>query len=703
MNTLLPNSLSALFSPKSVAIVGASDDPDRLSGRPIRYLLGAGYRGHIMPVNPKRERVQGLTAYPSIAALPETPDVALIIVPAAAVMEAVVACAERGIRGVYLLSGGFAESGEDGERTQARIQAIARAAGMRMLGPNCLGAFNAETRFFGTFGTSLERGLPEGGPVAIVSQSGAYGQHLSHLVGRRGLGVKYLITTGNEIDVELSECIAWLAEQPEIRVILAYAEGIRNGARLTQALESARRAGKPVVFVKVGASEAGARAAVSHTAAMAGSDVVHDAVFRQFGAYRASSTDEQVDIAYACVHAQALARGRVGIVSVSGGFGVQTADAAELAGLETAPLPDAAQKLLQPLLSMGGGSNPVDVTGQAANDLKLLSGSVGVVADHGGYDALFICLTTTPLATALAEPMRRALTTCTAAYREQHPVVMLCVADEATVRAYEADGFLVYEDAARAARAIGALHYFGKSFERASAKTADALPALPPIPTGTLSEVQAKALLGSIGIPMLNEVLASSADEAVAAAARAGSAVALKIVSPDIVHKTEIGGVLLNVSGADAVRNGFETLISRARLAKPEARVDGVLVSPMAPKGVEAILGVARDPVFGPVVMFGLGGVFAECFCDASFRVAPIDAAEARRMVNETRAAVLLRGWRGAKPADVEALVNSLVTLSQFAATHADAIESIDINPFLVLSEGEGALALDAAVIGRQS
>jgi acyl-CoA synthetase (NDP forming) len=698
-----PNSLSALFAPNSVAIVGASDDPDRLSGRPIRYLLDAGYPGRIMPVNPKRESVQGLTAYPSIAVLPETPDVALIVVPAAAVMEAVVACAERGVRGVYLLSGGFAESGDEGERAQRQIQAVARAAAMRILGPNCLGAFNSEARFFGTFATSLERGLPEGGPVAIVSQSGAYGQHLSYLVRRRGLGVKYLITTGNEIDVELSECIAWLAEQPEIRVILAYAEGIRNGARLIQALEAARRAGKPVVFVKVGTSDAGARAAASHTAALAGSDVVHDAVFRQFGAYRASSTEEQVDIAYACIHAHPLACGRVGIVSVSGGFGVQTADAAELAGLEIAPLPETAQEMLRPLLSMGGGSNPIDVTGQAVNDPKMLSESVSVVADHGGYAALFICLTTTPLATALAEPMRHALVTSTATYRKQHPVVMLCVADDATVRAYESEGFLVYEDAARAAKAIGALKHFGKSFARESVQNSHSMPESQPIPTGMLSEVQAKTLLGAIGVPMLNEVLARSAEEAVAAAAQAGSPVALKIVSPDILHKTEIGGVLLNVCGVGAVRDGFETLIARARQATPEARIDGVLVSPMAPKGIETILGVTRDPIFGPVVMFGLGGIFAECFRDASFRVAPIDAAEARRMVDETRAAVLLRGWRGAKPCDVDALVNTLMTLSQFAAAHADTVESIDINPFLVLAEGEGALALDGAMIRRQS
>lgn len=695
------DSLNALFAPDSVAIVGASDDPDRLSGRPIRYLLEAGYAGAIYPVNPNRDRVQGLQAYPSVAALPATPAVALIVVPAKAVQAAVVACAERGVRGVYLLSGGFAESGEEGERSQREIQRIARAAGMRMLGPNCLGAFNSERRFFGTFASSLEGNLPVSGPVAIVSQSGAYGQHLAYLVRRRGLGVKYLISTGNEIDVELAECIEWLARQPEIGVVLAYAEGIRHGRRLTEALEAARRAGKPVVFLKVGASDAGARAAASHTAALAGSDAVHAAAFRQYGAWRVASTDEQVDVAYACVKAR-VAGPRLAIVSVSGGFGVQAADAAERAGLDVAPLPAAAQARMAELLPMGGWNNPIDVTGQAVNDVSLLSDTLTVVCEQGGYDALLVCLTTTPLAAALEGPIRGALAHATAAFRRQHPVVLLMVAEPAVVAAYEAEGFLVFEDVVRAVRAVGALAFFQRSFERGASGAAAALPAAVPLPAGALSEVQAKAVLRQAGVPVLSEVLATSAAEAVAAAQVAGGPVAMKIVSPDIAHKTEIGGVLLGVQGEPAVRQGFDTLITRAATAAPRARIDGVLVSPMVGGGVETILGIARDPVFGPVVMFGLGGVLAECFRDTSFRVAPIGAAEARRMVDETRAAQLLRGWRGAPACDVDALVDAIVNLSRFAFAQGAGLESIDVNPFVVRAQGEGAVALDAVVIGGE-
>jgi acetate---CoA ligase (ADP-forming) len=392
---------------------------------------------------------------------------------------------------------------------------------------------------------------------------------------------------------------------------------------------------------------------------------------------------------------------KVGIVSLSGGFGVQAADAAEGVGLEVSPLLAESQARLGALLPGGGGTNPIDVTGQAVNDVRLLSESLGVVTGDGGYDALFVCLTTTPLAAALEGPIRQALVASTAEYRRGHPVVLLMVAAPAVVAAYETEGFLVFEDVVRAVKAVGALAFFQRSFQRGGI-AASALPAAAAVPTGAISEVQAKRLLRSAGVPLLEEVLVRSADEAVAAAQTAGTPMAMKIVSPDILHKTEIGGVLLGVSGASSVRQAHDTLLTRAAAAAPEARIEGILVSPMAGQGVETILGVARDPIFGPIVMFGLGGVLAECFRDTSFRVAPICAAEAHRMVEETRAALLLRGWRGAPPSDLDALVDAIVNLSQFAAANATTIESIDVNPFLVRTKGAGAVALDAVVIGSK-
>jgi len=694
------HSLSALFNPRSVAIIGASEDRDRLSGRPLRYLIDAGFTGAIYPVNPNRATVQGLPAYRSILDVPAAPDLALVVVPVSMVRQAVQDCATCGVKAIYLLTGGFAESGEDGERLQREIGDYVRQQGIRVLGPNCLGAFNVQSRFFGIFGTSLERGMPEPGPVSIASQSGAYGQHLAYLLRRRGVGLGYFMSTGNELDVELGECIEWLAAQQSVGVILAYAEGVRDGARLVAGLEAARLARKPVVFVKVGVSQAGAHAAASHTAALAGADDIYEGMFRQFGVYRAHSIEEQVDIAYACAKARSLARGRLGILSVSGGGGVQMADAAEQHGLLTPASSDALAGRLRAIIPAGGHANPVDVTGQVVNEPQLLSDAVRAVVDSGDYDCLAVFLGTVPLTSANA-PLCDGIAAATEQFRQRDVAVAVSmVADEPVVREYEKQGFLIYEDPARAVRALGALHAFALAFAM------ERMPLLPPVTPAiaygkALSELEAKAILRSVGIATLPETLAASADDAVAAAARIGGPVALKIVSSAIVHKTEIGGVVLNVSGDAAVRAAFDGLIKRARQAYPDVMPDGVLVTSMAPRGVEVILGAVSDPVFGPVVMFGLGGVLAECYRDTAFRVAPFDRAEARRLISETRAAQLLRGWRGAQPSDLPALEEALCGLSWLAAGLGTRLDSIDINPLLVLGESQGAVALDAVVLTR--
>lgn len=694
------SSLTPLFNPSSVAIIGASDDPDRLSGRPLRYLIEAQFAGAIYPVNPKRDTVQGLPAFSSIRELPSTPDLALIVVPAASARKAVEDCAARGIKSIYLLTSGFVECGEEGERAQNEIGVIARANGIRILGPNCLGAFNANSRFFGVFGTSMERGLPQGGSVAIASQSGAYGQHLAYLAHRRGLGLSYFMSTGNELDVELGECIEWLAAQPEVRVILAYAEGVRNGARLARALEAARVARRPVVFYKAGASEAGGKAAASHTAALAGADAVYDGMFRQFGVYRARSIEEQLDIAYACSRGKPLEGRRLSIVSVSGGGGVQMADYADACGLEVPPFSQAIQAKLQAIIPMGGTTNPVDVTGQVVNEPDLLAGCLRVVTDESDCSALSVFLGTVPLTRAGDAPLRRAILESTGSFARERTVVVSMVADEASVRAYEAAGCLIFEDPARAIRALGALYGFDAAF--GMRRTQQVL--LPPRVERAgeaLSETEAKDFLRKAGITTLAESLTTSARDAVDAAASIGGPVAMKVVSPDIAHKTEIGGVLLDVSGEQAVRTAFAELSERVRLRAAGARFDGVLVTPMAPRGVEVILGAVNDPAFGSVVMFGLGGVMAECYRDTAFRLAPIDEAEARRMIDETRVAKLLRGWRGAPAADVDALVQALCDLSKLAAGLGEQLGAIDVNPLLVLPEGQGVVALDAVVVTR--
>lgn len=694
-----PNGLDALFRPRSVAILGASDDATRISGRPVRYLIEGGFKGNVYPVNPNRETVQGLKAYKSLADVPETPDVALLAVPSSLTEQAVRECVEKGVKGAVIFSAGYAESGEDGFAIQARISDIAQKGGLRLLGPNCLGIFNPQIGFYGTFTQSLDKEMPFPGPLGIISQSGAYGSHIAYLARKRGIGINYWITTGNEADIDVAESLEWMATQPDIKVIMAYVEGVRDGARFRRALASARENGKPIVMMKVGRSEIGARAASSHTASLAGSDAIYDALFRQYGVHRATTTEEQIDVAYACARGIFPKGNKLGVVTLSGGAGVLISDAAERNGLDVAPMPVSAQKTLKDLLPFATVVNPVDTTAQALNDMNLLAKNIEVILEQGGYDALIGFFTTVPNTRTLSKPLRDAIARGCARFPDRL-IALQMIADPDVVAEYEKAGFLVFEDSDRAVAALAALSRFGRSLSRTGVETRVAPAA--PIGKGALSERAAKDLLARAGIPFLDERVAGDAAAAGAAADEIGYPVVLKIVSPDIEHKTEIGGVMVGVADRKAAEAGYATLIERAAKHRPDARIEGVLVAPMAKKGVEVIVGVSRDPVFGPAVMFGLGGVHVEVLKDVTFRLAPFGREEAMRMIDEIRGRALLSGVRGAPASDIGALADLLVRISEFAAAHAEDIETVDLNPVVAWPKGEGVVALDALVVPRQ-
>jgi acyl-CoA synthetase (NDP forming) len=682
--------VDALLNPRSIAILGASDDSTRIGGRPIRYMRAGGYSGAIYPVNPKRRKVQGLSAFADVRDVPGEVDFALIALPAPLVVEAARAAAAKGVKGCLVFSSGFAEAGAEGAGLQADLAAVARETGMRIVGPNCLGLFNTALGFYPTFTSALDDNLPEPGPLSIVSQSGAFGSHLSYLAKERGIGLRYWITTGNECDVQVAECIGWLADDPETKIIIAYAEGVKDGGRLIEGLDRARRNRKPVVFMKVGRSEVGAEAASSHTASLAGSDTVYDAVLRQFGAHRVRTTEEMLDIAYAASRGIFPQGRRIGLVTISGGAGVMMADAAADHGLDVAPMPAPAQRALkEEILPYASVRNPVDITAQAFNDLSLVSRNLQIMLGQGGYDAIVAFFTAVASAPMIAAPVREALHRGLQGH-EDTLVALSMLGPPEIKRLYEREGLLLFEDPSRAIAAIAALCGFAERFAAARrAAPRPAAPALPPLPDRPIDERQAKALLREFGIPTVPDRLATSPEEAEAAARAFGCRVALKIASPDILHKTEVGGVRLDVpveAAADAYRAVVEGVAARA----PRARLDGVLVSPMVEGGVETILGVRRDPVFGPMVMFGLGGVFVEVLQDVTFRVAPFGVDEARAMIREIRGRAVLRGARGQPPVDVAALAAALAKLSLFAAAHAEEID-----------EGQGAIALDAAIVPR--
>jgi acyl-CoA synthetase (NDP forming) len=693
--------LGPLLDPGAIAILGASDDPTRIGGRPLRYMLEAGFARPIYPVNPNRGTVQGLTAYASIADVPGPVDCALVALPAGIVVETLEACAAQGVRSAVVFSSGFAETDAEGAARQARLSEIARRSGIRIVGPNCLGIFNAAIGFYATFSSSLDAGPPPPGKIAIVSQSGAYGSHVFALARAKRLGVRYWITTGNECDVEIAEGIAWAALAEDVEVIVAYAEGVRDGAGLRRSLDLARAAGKPVVFMKVGRSEVGATAAASHTAALAGSDAIYDAVFRQHGAYRADSTEAMLDAAYACTAGVFPKGRRIGLVTISGGVGVQMADAASDLGLDVAAMPEAAQAKLKEMLPYAAARNPVDITAQAFNDLSLVSRNLELMLEEGGYDVIVAFFTMVAASPYIVDDLLAAL----GALRRRYPdrlIVLSLVAPPEIVARYEDAGFLVFEDPGRAIKAVAALAGFGRSFARGPASPSPLAPNEVVLPGDRLSEHESKTVLAAAGLPMIEERLVRSAEAAGEAARDLGPPVAMKVNSRDIGHKTEVGGVLLNVASPEAARRGYDTLLARAAEAAPGARVEGVLVAPMVADGVETILGVQRDPVFGPAVMFGLGGIFAEALGDVVFRIAPFGEDEARRMIREIAGYRILEGLRGRPPADREALAKALAALSGFAAAAGERIESVDLNPFLVRPEGRGAVAVDALIVPRR-
>jgi len=693
--------IGKLLNPESVAILGATEGENRVGGRVMRYMLEAGFAGPVYPVNPKRDTVQGRQAFASVEDIPGTADCAVLAVPAKVVIPSLKACAGKGVRAAVCFSSGFAEMGEEGRRLQAELGDAARDAGVRLLGPNCLGAFNAHRGFVGTFSSNLIGNMPVPGSVAIVSQSGVFGAHLYSLARARGIGLSYWVTTGNEVDITLAECIAFVAGQDDVNTIVVDAEGINDPDGLRDALATARERRKPVIFVKVGRTEAGARAAASHTASLAVSDVVCDALFRQYGAHRADTTEEMIELAYACQMGVYPAGRRVGILTMSGGVGVQMADMSIKSGMQVPDLPTDLQAEIKELVPFAATANPVDVTASAMEDTSLLTRTIGMMLDAEQCDSVASFMTPVAATEAFTDELIDSLT----AVRQRHPdkPFALCMpTPEELRRRYEAAGQMIFDTPERVIDAFAALARFRAAFDAGAGAAPPDLPAgVLDVPAKAVGEVEAKQILASLGIAVPRETLATDAEAAVAAASEIAGPVAMKIVSPDIVHKTEIGGVLLGVEGAEAVAAGFTTLIERAGAAHPDAAIDSVSVAEMITDGVETVVGVQNDPTFGPVVMFGLGGIFVEVLQDVSFRLAPFGVDEARRMIGEIRGLPLLEGARGADPVDLDALAEALARISVFAAANADRLQSLDINPFR--ARAGGAVALDALIVPAKS
>ncbi|MBP6900274.1 MAG: acetate--CoA ligase family protein [Burkholderiaceae bacterium] len=699
------HALHPFFHPRSIAIIGASSDPERIGGRPLRFLIEAGFAGAIYPVNTSgHAELQGRRAWRSVLDIGEPIDHAIVAVPLPAVEQAVADCARQGVKAVQVFTAGFAEAGPEGAALQRRLVEIARGAGMRLIGPNALGLIHPASGLFATFSTLLNGLKPGAGCIGLATQSGAFGSASYGAAALRGLGLSVAVATGNEADVDVAECIAYLAQDPDTRVICTALEACRDGTALRAALLAAADAGKPVVVMKIGRSALGAAAAATHTGGLAGNDAVFDAVIEECGAVRASSIDEMLDIAQFFSTGQAAATlpnflptgPRIGVVTGSGGIGVLIADEAEPLGLSLPPLPEAAQRSLREVLPFVTPANPYDTTAQVTSVPQGIERTVEAMLAHGGCDTVIAYLAHAGLSPQRFAGTETALADLARQYPQQRLMVVMLATPEVQQRLAEA-GVVVFADASRAVRALGAAWAL-RQRRAALHRVAPPQAAREPLPE-VATEASAKACLAAAGLPVPAEHACATREAAVRAADTLGYPVVAKILSAHIPHKTEVGGVMLNLADAAAVASAFDELLRRAARHRPDARIDGVLIAPMLSGGVETIAGVIVDPAFGPMLMFGLGGIATELFRDVAFASAPLTQARAQALISATRAGQLLAGWRGAPPADRDALADALVKLSEFAAAHAHELAAVDINPLVVRERG--CACLDAVIERR--
>ncbi|WP_322013259.1 acetate--CoA ligase family protein [Paraburkholderia sp. J12] len=698
--------LSPLLRPASIAVIGASADAAKVGGMPLRLLREYGYAGRIHAVNPKAQEVQGVRAVPSLDALDEPVDLAIVAVPAQAAPDAIAQMARNRTRAAVLFTAGFAETGDAGSALQQSVTRMAGEAGITLLGPNCLGLMNLRERVYATFSPVALMGTPPVGSVALVSQSGAFGAYAFALAREAGLGLSHWITTGNEAGVQVADAIAWLAGDPQTHVILAYLEGCTDGANMRRALAAARAAGKPVVVTKVGTTATGARAAQSHTASLAGEDAVYQAVFDEYGVHRARTLEEFFRLGHALSKGRRPCSRATAIVTVSGGVGIMMADRAEALALTLPPLPVEHGERILARIPFASTANPIDVTGQVVAQPDVLADALAGAAQCGAYGSVVAFVAGGGNVPAAWEAIQRAVERV-AASPDPVPLLFSGLVDETKRHWLEAHGALVFREPVHAMECIATLL---RAEETANVRHAEAgagalpvapavsvpLPASVPDGVASLDEAEAMGLLADAGIAVAPLRVAAMAEEAVQAAAQLGYPVALKLRSRHVLHKSDIGGVHLRLSDADAVRQAFGAIADAARRAMLPGGLEGVVVAKMLDGWGEVIVGLRRDPVFGPVMMTGLGGTGVELGRTMAFGVTPLSHERARTMLEESGVARLLNGHRGKPVLSLDAAASTLVAVSRLGTGLGDALDTLEINPFIVTAEG--LVAADAVI-----
>ena len=695
------DAISRLLKPRSVAVIGASADPAKTAGRPVAYLQKHGFAGAIYPVNPRAGTIGGLTCYPDVATLPQVPDVGIVLLGAQQAHLAVRDLAARGCAAAIVLASGYTETGEEGARRQQQL--VEAAGAMRILGPNTIGLVNLTDNIVLSPSGALEMDEFQAGGIGVVSQSGGILGSLLSRAAARGIGLSKLISTSNEVDLELADFIDHLAEDPATKVIALYVETVRNPARFRAACLKAARMGKPVVAFKIGRSEAGAKAAVSHTGAMAGADSMYDALFRQVGVIRAQSFSDLLDIPVALSTGRKLRGERVAILTSTGGAGTLVSDDLGVAGFGT-PAPDEATANALRALQSGSEAvldrNPIDVT-LAGLRPDLLRGAINALLASPSYDALVIIVGSSSL--AMPELLAGAIQECLP--NSDKPVMAYVSPHAPEVGALlTRRGVPAFTAAESCTAALAGMLRVQRFVAPAQDDAALPLVEAGDLPSGSLDEAQAKQLFSRFGVPCAAERVVASPAEAEAAARELGGRVVLKILSSQITHKSDVGGVAVGLS-ADTIGERIGRMASEVK-SRTGTDVQRFLVQEMVAGGTELILGMHRDAL-GTAILLGMGGVTAELFKDTTMRLLvqdaqglkPLSHAEALSMAQDLKTWPLLDGFRGRPKADVEALVDAIVAFSGMAARLGERLVEAEINPVFVLPQGQGVRAADGVVV----
>lgn len=685
-------SIAHLLNPGSVAVIGASEDQTKFGGRLFRLLIKHGYAGEIYPINPVRDTLFGLRTYPSVAATPEPPDMVVMALPQPKVKAEIEAAAARGARGGIIITAKFSDAGPEGAALEREIVGVARARGMRLIGPNCLGVISPANRVVLCSSPALDVARLPVGEIGFVSQSGALMATLFDRAQDMGVGFSHCVSVGNQADLELCDFVEYLIEDPRTRVICTYIEGLKDPVRFVALAARARAAGKPWLAVKAGRTDAGSRAAFSHTASIAGSHAAFASVCRDENLTLLDDTGAMLALAAALQRCPAGRARRVAVLSTSGGGGALTADALHAGGLSIATFAPATRAALDELYTPGQAQNPVDFGGRRFDEAAdVAPRSARIVADDPNTDALLVVLTTAPMLDRLTGELADALPSSRA--KPAFFVMQPGRAADAARQALRERGVAFTNHRGEAIDALSAWARREAFVPREPATRASVLaaPAL-----GVYDEAATKALLAARGVPVNAARLAADAEAAVIAADALGYPVVLKIASPGITHKSDVGGVEVGLRDANAVRQAFASIVANARRAIPGARIDGVSVQAMVSGPLELIIGARGDPQFGPIVVFGAGGVLVELLPARAIARAPLAPADARRLLATLPVWPALSGYRG-RPLAIDAVVDAITRVSWLAYDLRDRDFELDLNPLIVAADR--CVAVDARLV----